>query len=96
MSGWIGIPVLSWENLSGLAIAAFEAAGDSCQVSRCDACHACSATDLNHYFSSAMNIVKTVKDVHHIDSCMGLYDLAFRIMICRMQRKSHAGHVGKF
>ena len=28
MSGRIGIPVLPWENLSGLAIATFEVAGD--------------------------------------------------------------------
>ena len=71
MSGQIRIPVLPWENLSGLAIAAFEVAGNSCQVSHCDAHHVRSATDLNHYkpssFSSATNIVKTTKDTHHVD-----------------------------
>ena len=32
MSRWIGIPVLPWENLSNLAIAILEAAGDSADL----------------------------------------------------------------
>ena len=63
--------------------------------------HVYSATDLIHYnassFSSAMNTVKTAKEVYHVDIRMGLYDLNLpHGHLQDAMTKFHAGHVGKF